>query len=707
MATLRVRNRYPRPGERIAPNTLREFLMEPIPKRLYGSPGSQQLRLCDLDEYAWEILPTEALVELSKIIVDRVAAYHVQRIFRDRHFPRPPQGIRLEDLALENRTRRCLAREGFEDRPETLGDCTIGQIRSIRAFGPRCLVDLLAALESPRPKRGEQKDADGKQAEMSEKLTAAAERLLELPDAKRARCEDPRFAVLIGAMDVEAKTAADLAKRLITRTQDPPDVPYITERVRQLHNLIEGMADLTLEEELTQIFGTAKLQRNREILVGYYGWEDGRQHTLTEIGSRFGITRERIRQVCAKLTKRDKNLPTILAPVMERALALIKGRLPGPAAHIEAELVEKGLTAVRMDLEGISTGAKLLGRPVAFSVTKIDNSRLVVRPKQVDATLAIANLAKKVIYFHGLTTVDRIQQKISERYPGDLGPELVREALKLVDGFSWLNEKGGWFRIAPIAKHGLPKAVDKILSVAGEVTISEMRAAMSRNRRLWKNPPPEKVILEFCRQTPGVRVHGKRISAVPPRDWRKSLTGVEAKLVAVLKEHGPVMERGAMEDLCVALGMNRFSFHAFVSWSPVIIQLGNSVYALLGTKVSHKKVNTLIARRRAKRLAHRVLNNHGRTPDGKVWLSYTLSKAASTYAVITIPAALKEVVRGRFELLADDGQKIGTLATKDGRAWGLGAFMRRRGARIGDHVVVTLDLKKRTALVSLGVEPPQ
>ena len=25
-----------------------------------------------------------------------------------------------------------------------------------------------------------------------------------------------------------------------------------------------------------------------------------------------------------------------------------------------------------------------------------------------------------------------------------------------------------------------------------------------------------------------------------------------------------------MEDLCVADGMNRFSFHAFVSWSPVI-----------------------------------------------------------------------------------------------------------------------------------------
>ena len=113
-----------------------------------------------------------------------------------------------------------------------------------------------------------------------------------------------------------------------------------------------------------------------------------------------------------------------------------------------------------------------------------------------------------------------------------------------------------------------------------------------------------------------------------------------------------------------------------------------------------------LAKRRAKRLAHRVLHNHGRTPDGKVWLSYRLSKAASTYAVITIPAALKKVVRGRFKLIDSDGEQIGTLATKDGRAWGLGAFMRQRGARVGDYVVLTLDLKKRTAAVELGAEPP-
>ena len=71
-----------------------------------------------------------------------------------------------------------------------------------------------------------------------------------------------------------------------------------------------------------------------------------------------------------------------------------------------------------------------------------------------------------------------------------------------------------------------------------------------------------------------------------------------------------------------------------------------------------------------------------------------------------MPAALKRTVRGRFKLLDGDGRQIGTLATKDGRAWGLGAFMREHSAQTGDYIVVTLDLKERTAEVALN-EPPE
>jgi len=503
---------------------------------------------------------------------------------------------------------------------------------------------------------------------------------------------------------------------------------------------------MTLEQELIDIFASSPFQRNRDILIGYYGWEDGRQHTLTEIGARFGITRERVRQVCAKLTKKPKT-SAIATPTMERALALISNRLPCSATQIETELAQQGLTAVGMSIESVAVGARLLDRPVAFQVVNVrsgQEGRLVVQPDQIQAVMAAVDVAKRDVYFHGLTTVEQAQRAIagakkptradpslavggdssrrstvggdsSRRSPGagrksaagrsskqDTSPlaRMVRQTVPLIDGFCWLDESAGWFHLKPVQSHGLPKAVDKVLAVARTVTAAQLQTALRRNRRLWNEPPPENVLLEFCRRMPQVRIEGDRIISDPPRDWKKSLTGVEAKLVAMLKAHGPVMERGAMEDLCVGGGMNRFSFHAFVSWSPVIAQFGHSIYGLLGAEVSAEEVEKLLAQRRASRANHRVLDRHGWTDDGRVWLSYRLSKAASTYAVITIPAALRDVVNGRFQFIDADGHVIGTLATKDGRAWGLGAFLRKRDAQIGDHIVLTLDLEKRTAEVT-------
>lgn len=114
---------------------------------------------------------------------------------------------------------------------------------------------------------------------------------------------------------------------------------------------------MTVEQELIAIFAAAPAERNREILVGYYGWQDGGQHTLTEIGTRFGITRERVRQVCAKLTKKVATPSAVAVPAVDEMLALIAARLPCSASRLEAELVAKNLTAVGISTEGVAAGA--------------------------------------------------------------------------------------------------------------------------------------------------------------------------------------------------------------------------------------------------------------------------------------------------------------------------------------------------------------
>lgn len=690
MATRKGTNRYPRPGERIAPATLSHLLMEPVAQDLAAGTAAEGLHLADLDERTWERLPAPVIGQLAEIVVARVAAACNRLVVHQCHLPRIPDDLRLDQLRLEHRTRHCLARAGFLREPGRLGGQRIGDILSIRGFGPRCLVDLLSALES----RLARPDS------LHEGLTQEARRLAELPGAEFARRDDPRFAALIRQIDAEAPSARHLADRLISRSQDPPDPASVAQQVRGLRERILAMPATTLEQELIQIFGATPNARNREIMVSYYGWKDGKSHTLAEIGARYGMTRERTRQICAKLVKRA-DPAAIPAPVLDRTLAFLDERLPRSVAALEEQINQEGLTAVGLRLASVAAAARLLGRPVPFRLVGQRGRRLAVRPWQVSVCMAVLEAAKKQVYYHGLTTVDQIVKVVAPQFAGQVDATLAAETLQLTEGFCWLDPQSGWFRLEKISRHGLPRTIEKVLAVAGRVRVDELAAAVRRSRRTWPSPPPN-VLLEFCRQTPGLRVQEDWIHADPPQAWEEVLTGVEARLVRVLKQHGPVVERGRLEELCIRSGMNRFSFHAFIACSPVIVQYGPSVYGLIGAKVSPEAVESLVARSRAERGPRRVLDGHGCTQDGRIWLSYRLSKAASTYAVITVPAALKELVCGKFELFSAEGRSVGVLAAKDGRAWGLGAFLRQQGARIDDCVLVTLDLQRRQAVIAIN-----
>src|SRR3989344_2452497 len=46
--------------------------------------------------------------------------------------------------------------------------------------------------------------------------------------------------------------------------------------------------------------------RQREIVAGRFGLKDGKRHTLADVGDKYGITRERVRQIEAEALKRIK-----------------------------------------------------------------------------------------------------------------------------------------------------------------------------------------------------------------------------------------------------------------------------------------------------------------------------------------------------------------------------------------------------------------
>ena len=676
----------------MAPQMLREILREPIPARMVQGTPAQGLRLCDLDETVWDKLDHSLIGKLGELIVSRVNVSGYNRAIQERRLPKPPKGVRLEDLHLENRTYNCLRREGFSKRPEDFAEWTVGQLLSIKAFGAKCLVDLLSSLETLAAREGK----------LDKELTAEAKALGKTPDAAQISFSDPRLGEWLRETDAEANTIGELVTHILNRRLDPPDPLRLYKRICEVRRRVRELTQLSLEEELIQLFSTAASDRDRQIIAKYHGWDGGGGRTLEELGKKYELSRERIRQICVRAIKRNRGVK-LSAPVLDRSLAFIAERIPSALDRLQAEFNATGLPACNLPLEIVQQAAGFLSRKPEFAIVPVGESRLVIEPERVQMPRVIVQAAKRVVLSYGATTVADVAAELPKQSAKKTDYKLILETLKTLKDFQWLDEKRGWFRLESLPQYGLPNMVEKILSVTGRIEVPKLRGAVARYRRTGRKVPPVTVLLEFCRQMPGVSVDGNTIVADPPLDWREVLGGVERGMVSVLEEHGPVMERGEFEELCIKNGMNRFSFNAIVMCSPVITQFGRSVYGLLGAKPNRHAVEALAARKSSGTPA-KVLRAYGQADDGKIYLAYQLSKAAISGGVITVPAAMNREINGKFAIYTPDGKEAGTLVAKNGCAWGLGPVLRGHDAQPGDHLLILFDIKQRNARVRIGDE---
>jgi hypothetical protein len=683
---------YPRPNHPLAPQTLKEVLLDRIPSPLVRGTRFRQARLCDLDETAWKHLTPAKIGRLASLIVSRAGAATHNRIIRQRRLPSPPAGTRLEDLRLENRTYNCLQRAGYGRRPEDLGGLTVNQLLSIKAFGSKCLVDLLTSLET-------RVSAEGRP---DKKLTAEAQALENMPEARKIQFTDPRLGGMLRAMDTESNTVAELAERMVKRRVDPPDPLRLRQQIAELRDKIRQLNSLPLEEELVQIFAPASRPRDRQILAEYYGWDGQGGRTLEELGRQHGLSRERIRQVCARAIQQNRGT-AVFAPVLDRALALLAKRLPRALEDLQVEFDAAGLSACRLPVQCVQRVGRFLDRRPEFAVIDIAQSRLAVRPEEAKRLRTILETARQVVSNYGVAKITDLMAELAVQAPEKIDPAIIREALQTQRDFRWLDPRRSWFRLGSQPHYGLPNMIDKVLSVVGQIDVSRLRSAVARYRRSSREPPPQRILLEFCRQMPDTRVQQNVVISDPPRDWRKILTGVERRMVEVLSEHGPVMERTVLEELCICKGMNRFSFNAILMSSPVVAQYGRSVYGLPGLKVSQETARELVSRRPTT-VPKRVLRAFGQTTDGKFYLVYRLSQAAISGGVVTVPVAMKPHLRGRFTLRSDEGHDVGTLVAQRGCGWGLGPALRQGHAKQGDHLLLLFDTPKRQAHLHLGDE---
>lgn len=79
---------------------------------------------------------------------------------------------------------------------------------------------------------------------------------------------------------------------------------------RQSESYRDALADVMLEQEIQHLLDQLPIKEH-EVIRLRYGLSDGQERTLREIGLRFGVTRERIRQIEAEALRRLRYLSTV------------------------------------------------------------------------------------------------------------------------------------------------------------------------------------------------------------------------------------------------------------------------------------------------------------------------------------------------------------------------------------------------------------
>lgn len=364
---------------------------------------------------------------------------------------------------------------------------------------------------------------------------------------------------------------------------------------RELRKVLFGLVKAewsgheSLESELRSLLLEASDERNAEMLALFFGFNEVGPQTLECTGQRYGLTRERVRQIAARAESR---IASIWRPTehLFAARDLLNSGLARPfsASEFAAAAKESGITESAIHLDGVIRALNLVGEPCTVERFLISEKTLYGGRANRSVLKAMLRQARKDTSARGCSDVGRLIRLAGQ----DDDLDSVRRQISKFDEIKWLDDEKTWLMSMSVSRNRLVNATERIFSVIPSLEMEDLQASLQRPRRILV-VPPEPVLAAFLEINGIAKVTGgvaNALPGVPDRDLGLNDTA----FVKALRELGSPVIREKLEEYCVErLGVNVRSFYVNLSYSPLVVKVAPGVFSLLGEKLDPECVERL------------------------------------------------------------------------------------------------------------------
>lgn len=345
-------------------------------------------------------------------------------------------------------------------------------------------------------------------------------------------------------------------------------------------------------------------RRGADIFALRYGVEGEAAATLQAIGDRFGITRERVRQISNKMEYRKGNFIG-KTPSFDLLQREIRKMVPAPAERINIEFRE--FLGESLSIENAERFAReVLGQSIVTLTEKSTDLTLgygifAIDAKTHDSELIriFRDVALRMVRGTGAAQMSFVAGEVSSISQRGVAVQECVLACKFVAGFEWLAEEDGWFWFGPKWENRLLTVAKKVLAVANrKVDVEDIQGAMSRSRRnnyqADKNRPyaidaPYWVVGEVLKRVSWLKViQSDDFQLVEPVAIESVLSEVELAVTRIARANGGVVARYTLTKELLDPEIASFSaigLHAALDASPIFYRLDAGIFALRGSAI--------------------------------------------------------------------------------------------------------------------------